>query len=261
MQRREGGAELYISCTALHSTERLSSQLKNLLNITAKCTATLYCAQSVQGKHTVTKDTNKQFHPRQKSTSYRTEEQSTKYTRLYHSARWCSVFSATQCQDSDLWALGWSSGGRNLQINIITIHIWQPVGTRLEPNWNRAMSELKLLRSSSLDHLTLQSITIYLQSTVALILNVHRSKSGSQLKSSTIFKTVCTFDFWQTLTRHLTQILSATFYSFSTFWSGVVPACCETILGNIWWIVDSCYKTIYKKGLSACSSTTWYIAI
>ena len=56
------------------------------------------------------------------------------------------------------------------------------------------MSELKLLRSSSLDHLTLQSIIIYLQSTVALILNVHRSKSGSQQKSSTIFKTVSTFD-------------------------------------------------------------------
>ena len=50
---------------------------------------------------------------------------------------------------------------------------------------------------------------------------VHRSKSGSQLKSSTISKTVSTYDFWQTLTLHLIQILFATFYSFSTFWSGV----------------------------------------
>ena len=55
-----------------------------------------------------------------------------------------------------------------------------------------------------------------------LILNVHRSKSGSQLKSLTIFKTVSTFNFWRTLTRHLIQMLSATFYSFSTFWSGVL---------------------------------------
>ena len=50
---------------------------------------------------------------------------------------------------------------------------------------------------------------------------VHRSKSGSQLKSLTISKTVSTFDFWQTLSLHLIQILFATFYSFSTFWSGV----------------------------------------
>ena len=50
---------------------------------------------------------------------------------------------------------------------------------------------------------------------------VHRSKSGSQLKSSTISKTVSTYDFWQTLSLHLIQILFATFYSFSTFWSGV----------------------------------------
>ena len=35
-------------------------------------------------------------------------------------------------------------------------------------------------------------------------------------------KTMCTFDFWQTLNRHLIQSLAATFYSFSTFWSGVV---------------------------------------
>ena len=49
---------------------------------------------------------------------------------------------------------------------------------------------------------------------------VHRSKSGSQLKSSTISKTVSTSDFWQTLSLHLIQILFATFYSFSTFWSG-----------------------------------------
>ena len=54
-----------------------------------------------------------------------------------------------------------------------------------------------------------------------LILNVHGSKSRSQLKSSTIFKTVSTFDFWQTLTLHLIQIPSSTFYSFSTFWSSV----------------------------------------
>ena len=51
---------------------------------------------------------------------------------------------------------------------------------------------------------------------------VHRSKSGSQLKSSTISKTVSTSDFWQTLSLHLIQILFATFYSFSTFWSGVL---------------------------------------
>ena len=56
-----------------------------------------------------------------------------------------------------------------------------------------------------------------------LILNVHRSKSGSQLKSSTISKTVSASDFWQTLSLHLIQILFATFYSFSTFRSGVFP--------------------------------------
>ena len=53
---------------------------------------------------------------------------------------------------------------------------------------------------------------------------VHHSKSGSQLNSSTISKTVSTFDFWQTLSLHLIQILFATFYSFSTFWSGVKHA-------------------------------------
>ena len=33
--------------------------------------------------------------------------------------------------------------------------------------------------------------------------------------------TVGTFDFWRTLTLHLIQILSATSYAFSSFWSGV----------------------------------------
>ena len=33
--------------------------------------------------------------------------------------------------------------------------------------------------------------------------------------------TVGTFDFWRTLSLHLIQILSATFYAFSSFWSGV----------------------------------------
>ena len=36
-----------------------------------------------------------------------------------------------------------------------------------------------------------------------------------------ISNTVGTFDFWRTLSLHLIQILSATFYAFSCFWSGV----------------------------------------
>ena len=65
-----------------------------------------------------------------------------------------------------------------------------------------------------------------------LILNVHGSKSRSQLKSSTIFKTVSTIDFWQTLSLHLIQIPSSTFYSFSTFWSSV-PSGPALLLGAV----------------------------
>ena len=39
------------------------------------------------------------------------------------------------------------------------------------------------------------------------------------------------------------------------------PACWEPMLGNIWWMVNSCYKTIYKKGPSAGRGTAFYNAI
>ena len=52
---------------------------------------------------------------------------------------------------------------------------------------------------------------------VTLILDVDCSKSGMQLKSLWIFKTVSTFDFWKTLNLVLIQILFATFYSFGSF--------------------------------------------
>ena len=57
-----------------------------------------------------------------------------------------------------------------------------------------------------------------------LILNVHLSKSGLQLKSSTIFITVSTFDFLKTLNLLLIQILFASFYSFCSFQGGVVSS-------------------------------------
>ena len=78
-----------------------------------------------------------------------------------------------------------------------------------------------------------------------------------------ISNTVGTFDFWRTLTLHLIQILSAIYYAFSSFWSGV---CFALELGDpghdsqarvvCKWALD-CWCQTNSSNLKATSGIIW----